>query len=93
MFTKKKVLTSSIINQLIGTKNKIFNVTFRKKNGEVRTFNAIKHSEKYLKGGTLTYVPSEHRLVTCFSLDDLQYKSFSVDRLVRIKANGVEINF
>ena len=93
MRTQSKVLTVSFLKQIIGDKNKIFNVTFVKRDGTLRSFNAIRCSAKALKGGDLKYSPEKHRLITCFAMDELEWKSFSIDRVVRIKANRVELNF
>jgi hypothetical protein len=88
-------LTAKIIKQIIGNKGRIFNVTFTKKDGSTRSFNARLgvHSYASKTGGGRKYDPSDYNMIGVFSLDDLGYRTVSVDNLIRLKANGLEIVF
>jgi len=87
-------LTTQILHQLIGDEGKIFNVTFLKKDGTIRTFNARLGVYSYCsnKGTGLRYAPEKANLLNVFSLDDLGYRMVNVDKLIRLKANGIEVN-
>lgn len=71
---------------------KIFSVTFRKKNGELKTMRARMGVKSHLKGGELTYSPASRNNIIVFSMDDNGYRTVNVDRIIRLKANGIEFN-
>ena len=86
-------LTTKIIKQIIGNDGKIFSVTFTKKNGEVRKFNARLGVNSYLKGGRKLYTPEDFNMFTVFSMDDEGYRTVNVDTILRIRANNLVIDF
>jgi hypothetical protein len=67
---------------------RIFNITFVKKNGELRQFNARFGVRKHLKGGQMTYNPSDHNYIVVFSLNDNGYRTINVNNITRVAANG-----
>lgn len=68
--------------------NSIVSVRFTKKNGEVRTLNGRLGVKKHLKGGQKSFDDAEKNLVTIYDLQAKGYRSFSVDRLLELKAHG-----
>jgi hypothetical protein len=65
---------------------KIFSVVFVKKDGTIRHMNCRKGVKKYLAGGELHYIPSEHGLLPVF---DMQIQKYRVINFQTIK----EIHF
>lgn len=82
-----------IIKLLIGNKNKIFNVTFVKKDGTVRSFNAIHRAKNKTKGGTLKYNPADYNLISVWSLNDSGFRMINTETIIRIKANKITTYF
>jgi hypothetical protein len=84
-----------LVKKAIGTSGKLFNVTFVKKNGKVRKFNARTGVYSYTTGSGkgLSYNPDALGYLKCFSIDDLGYRMVNFSTISRIKANGVELNF
>lgn len=68
---------------------RIFNVTFFKQNGEVRSFNARLGVKSKLHGGKLPYNPDTRNNIVVYSMDDNGYRTIKVDNIIRLKANGV----
>ena len=82
-----------ILKLIIGTNNKIFNVTFTKKDGTVRQFNAIHRAKNKTKGGKLNYNPTDHNLISVWSMDDNGFRMINADNVIRLKANKIEYTF
>lgn len=89
----KNLKTTQFIHELVGDTGRIFNVTFIKKNGSIRSFNARFGVAKNLTGGGLPYDPEKHNLLKVFSMDDDGYRMVKLSNILRIKANGVTIKF
>jgi hypothetical protein len=85
--------TNEFIRQFVGDTGKIFNITFIKKDGTTRSFNARFGVAKNLAGGGLAYSPEKHNLLKVFSMDDDGYRMVNLSNILRIKANGVTIKF
>jgi hypothetical protein len=64
---------------------KIFSAVFVKKNGEVRRMIARLGVKSHLKGGELTYNPSERNNLIVFDLEKREYRTIKFDNLLEIK--------
>jgi hypothetical protein len=73
------------VMELLG--DKIFTVTFVKKNGEVRVMNARRGVKKHLKGGELPYDPYEHGLVPVFDMQKEAYRMINSQTITEIKSD------
>jgi hypothetical protein len=69
---------------------RIFSAKFVKKNGEIRHIKARLGVKKALKGGELTYNPSEHNNLIVFDLEKQAYRTIKFDNLLEIKYNKQE---
>lgn len=69
---------------------KIFNITFIKKNGDVRSMNARLGVTKHLRGGQLNYDPASRGYLIVYSMDDSGYRTVNLANIIRIKTNGYE---
>lgn len=67
---------------------RIFHVTFVKKNGTIRSFNARLGVTSHLKGGKLLYNPEERNNLVVFSMEDKGYRTISLNNILRLKTNG-----
>ena len=85
--------TNEFIHQFVGSAGKIFNITFIKKDGTTRSFNARFGVAKNLTGKGLAYNPKNYNLLKVFSMDDNGYRMVTLSSILRIKANGVTIKF
>lgn len=71
----------------------IFTVTFRKRsNGETRTMNCRKGVTKHLRGGTLSYTPTNRGLLTVFDMQAGEYRMINLLSLISIKTGGETYN-
>lgn len=89
----KNLKTSQFIHEFVGDTGKIFNITFIRKDGVKRSFNARFGVAKNLNGKGLAYNPEKHNLLKVFSMDDDGYRMVDLSSILRIKANGVTIKF
>ena len=89
----KNLKTAQFIHDLVGDTGRIFNITFIKKDGTTRSFNARFGVAKKLTGKGLAYSPEKHNLLKVFSMDDDGYRMVILSNILRIKANGVTIKF
>lgn len=73
--------------KLVG--NKIFNVTFTKKDGTPRTYIGRVDVKKHTQGGQN---PVEHKpnMVTIFEMDAQQYRSLNLETVTDIKCGSVQ---
>jgi hypothetical protein len=85
-------LTVKLIKEIVGDKGKIFNITFVKLNGELRTFNA-RLGVKYDRVSTSkrNYNAEDKNLLVVYSMNDKGYRTVNLNTLKRLKANGVEL--
>lgn len=65
--------------------NKIFTVTFVKKDGTVRQMNCRLNVKKHLKGGKLAYNPKEYDLISCFDVQKKDYRMINCQNLLMLK--------
>lgn len=89
----KNLKTAQFIHELVGDTGRIFNITFIKKDGTKRSFNARFGVAKNLTGRGLAYNPKNYNLLKVFSMDDDGYRMVTLSSILRIKANGVTIKF
>lgn len=90
----KKALKTrdQVVNVLKG--GRMASVTFIKADGSVRTINGQFGTKTRLKGGGKIFKDSEHNIVTVCEfgagsgVNAGKYKSFRVDRVIHVKANG-----
>lgn len=66
---------------------RLFSVTFKKKNGELRTMLARTGVKKYLRGGVNKNTNPNHVIV--FSVHDKGYRTLDLTKIVQLTANGV----
>lgn len=71
------------------TNGRIFSVSFVKKDGSTREMTCRLGVKKHLKGGELSYDPSEYDLKTVFDLQKNQYRMINLDTLLSITIDGV----
>lgn len=89
----KNLKTTQFIREFVGDTGKIFNVTFIKKDGSTRSFNARFGVAKNISGRGLGYSPEKNNLLNVFSMDDNGYRMVTLSSILRIKANNVTIKF
>lgn len=66
---------------------RLFSVTFKKKNGELRTMLARTGVKKYLRGGVNKNSNPNHLIV--YSVHDRGYRTIDEKQLIEFTANGV----
>ena len=74
----------------IPNKNKIFRVTFRKKDGSIRHMVARFGVKKYSKGIGMLYNAASRNNIVVFSMHDVAYRTFNIKRLLSFKIDGLE---
>ena len=72
----------SIVEQANG---RIFTVTFKKKNGEVRKMNCRTGVTKHLRGGDKT---TPEKYITVYDVQNKGYRCFDPETVLAIKSNG-----
>jgi hypothetical protein len=65
---------------------KFVTVTFRKKDGSIRTLTGRSGVKKYLKGGKSTLDPDKFFIL--YSVQDKGYRAIAKDRIMAIKSHG-----
>jgi hypothetical protein len=70
--------------ELLG--DKIFTVTFIKKDGSVRVLNGRRGVKKHLKGGELAYDPIEKGLIPVWDLKTEGYRMINSQTVTEIKS-------
>jgi hypothetical protein len=70
--------------ELLG--DKIFTVTFVKKDGTVRVLNGRRKVTKHLKGGELAYDPIEKGLIPVYDLKSEGYRMINSQTVLEIKS-------
>lgn len=71
----------------IVSNGKMFTVTFKKKDGSIRTMNCRTGVKKHLKGGTLGYDAIAKGLLTVFEIGQ-GYKTIPAEGIIEVHANG-----
>ena len=74
------------LKQILG--DKIFYCEFIKKDGTIRKMKARLGVKKYLKGGQMKYIPSDHNNLVVFDMEKRDYRTIKTDNLITIKARG-----
>ena len=67
---------------------KIFHITFVKKDGTIRSFNARFGVKSYLNGGKLKYDAASKGNIIVFSMEDRGYRTINVNNILRVKTKG-----
>lgn len=67
---------------------KIFHITFVKKDGTIRSFNARFGVKSHLNGGQLKYNAAAKGNLIVFSMNDNGYRTINVDNILRVKSKG-----
>ena len=80
--------TINDLKEFVGNEGKLFSVTFLKKDYTVRTMVVRFGVKKYVTGTGMKYNPESRNNVVVFSMHDDDYRTFSFDRLLKVKANG-----
>lgn len=75
-------------NLIRNQSNSIFSVSFKKKDGTQRNMVARLGVKKHLKGGSMTYNPSDNGYVVVFDMSKAQYRTINTHTLTNLKANG-----
>jgi len=70
------------------TNDRIFGVTFIKKDGTVRDMTCKLGVKKHLRGGELPYCPVEKGLLPVFDMVKLDYRVVNLNTITEIRANG-----
>jgi len=73
--------------------NKIFTVTFTKKDGSTRVLNGRRGVRKGLNGVGMKYNPAEKGLITVYDLKVKDYRSVRVDTVIQVKSHNKIWNF
>ena len=80
-------MKKKLFRNLVG--NKIFTVTFEKKDGTMRVLNGKLGVTKHLKGGKKGY--DYKHLITVFDLKKKGYRTVNLDTITEIKAQGLTV--
>lgn len=83
-------MNKKLFKQLVG--NKFFTVTFKKKDGTLRTMNCRLGVKKHLKGGTKSYDDSKFNYVTVYDLVKKGYRIVNLDAIKQIKTKGLKVS-
>ncbi len=70
------------------TGDRIFGVTFVKKDKSIRDMTCKLGVKKHLKGGELPYDPVEKGLLPVFDMQKGEYRTVNLKTLTEIRANG-----
>lgn len=76
-----------------GNSGHAFSVSFIKRtNGQPRTMNARFGVRVHLKGGTLPYLPKEHKLMGAFDMQETPegYRMINLETITSLRMEGVE---
>jgi hypothetical protein len=82
------VSSQEAYNILSQSKGKIFSAIFIKKDGTVREMNCRTGVKKYLRGGSLSYNPSDYLNIPVFDLVKKAYRTIKCDNLISFKLEG-----
>ena len=85
----RKFLSPVLVKSFIeATGDKIFTITFEKKDGSVRVLNGRRGVRKNLKG---TNPVKKEGVVTVFDMQIDDYRSVSLSRVIEAKARGAKL--
>ena len=88
MNISKETAKQLIFDTATQNNGQIFSVKFRKKDGTVREMVARLGVKRHLKGGTLTFNPTDYNLITAFDMQKAEYRMISIDTLMQLKVDG-----
>jgi hypothetical protein len=80
---ERKFMHVDEFREIVG--DKFFTARFMKKGGEMRTIRARLGVKKGLKGGELTYNPSERNNLIVWDLEKKAYRTIKFDNLLEIR--------
>jgi hypothetical protein len=81
---------TEIINN---TKGKFFRITYKRKDGTIKTMTARLGVSKDIKGTGLRYRPEDHGLLCVWSVDDNGYRMINLDAVSSLTCNSKEYIF
>ena len=84
----KNEFSTTQFRKFVGDEGKLFSVTFKKKDGSLRTMTARLGVRKYLTGGGSKFDAEANGMVRVFSMGDLGYRTVTAEKIVRLKAYG-----
>jgi hypothetical protein len=84
------IVSTAVKTMLNGSNGKFLTVTFKKKNGDMRTINGRSGVTKALAGGTRTTDPEKY--FTIFEAGN-GYRSVNYDTVSEIKMGGQTVRF
>jgi ribosomal protein S8E len=73
--------------------DKIFTVTFIKKDGTVRVMNARRGVTKGVKGVGMSYNPSEKQLITVYDMQKGAFRMVNANTITELRADKKVYNF
>ena len=89
----KRTFNRRNLNNLVSD-GRIFSVEFIKRStGELRTMTDRVGVKKHLQGGTKSYNPAQHNLLTVFDMDARGYRSIPIESVQRLSVGGQVFNF
>ena len=88
MINLKKQFTTTQFRKFVGDEGKLFSVTFKKKDGSLRTMTARLGVRKYLTGGGSKFDAEPRGMVRVFSIGDMGYRTVTTENIVKLKAYG-----
>lgn len=74
--------------KFVGNEGKLFSVTFKKKDGTLRTMTARLGVRKYLTGGGSKFDAEPKGMVRVFSMGDMGYRTVTTEKIIKLKAYG-----
>ena len=74
----------ALTQNTVGSKGRLFTVTFTKKDGTPRTMRARLGMQRNLTGKGMSYNPASKGLVTVWSADKQGYRSIKLDRVTQL---------
>lgn len=84
----KRITTEHAVQLIRSSGNKIFSVSFVKKDGSSRLMNCRLGVTKHLKGGELAYDPKEYGLIAVFDIQKNNYRMINLETIQELSING-----
>ena len=85
-----KINSKDVVKIINSSKGRFFSAIFIKKDGTLRTMNCRLGVKKYLKGGDLTYNPSERGYLIVLDVDKQAYRTINLETISNISMKGIE---
>jgi hypothetical protein len=79
------------LKDFVGDKGRLFSVSFIKSDNTIRNMVVRFGVRKYTSGRGLSYNPFKKNNVIVFSMQDDAFRTFKMDRLLSVKANGKKV--